>query len=232
MFPDGMKSIYARGKKMSNRVTYILAGGRLSLPFLKEQLDRHSDRTIIAADRGLEACVSLGIEPDFVIGDFDSLDETIREEFLSQEKNVTKLNPIKDDTDTEAALTLAFEKTEGDIIILGGTGTRLDHVLGNIGILGQGFAHGRSVELLDEHNRIRLADGPVTIKKREQYGKYVSLLPLTTEVKGVTLEGFYYPLHEFTLTSYTSIGISNEIVEEEARISFDEGVLVIIESKD
>ena len=117
MFPDGMKSIYARGKKMSNRVTYILAGGQLSLPFLKEQMDRHSDRTIIAADRGLEACVSLGIEPDFVIGDFDSLDETVREEFLSQEKNVTKLNPIKDDTDTEAALTLAFEKTEGDIII-------------------------------------------------------------------------------------------------------------------
>lgn len=50
---------------MSNRVTYILAGGQLSLPFLKEQLNRHSDRTIIAADRGLEACVSLGIEPDF-----------------------------------------------------------------------------------------------------------------------------------------------------------------------
>ena len=117
MFPDGMKSIYARGKKMSNRVTYILAGGQLSLPFLKEQLNRHSDRTIIAADRGLEACVSLGIEPDFVIGDFDSLDKTVREEFLSQEKNVTKLNPIKDDKDTEAALTRAFEKTEGDIII-------------------------------------------------------------------------------------------------------------------
>ena len=50
--------------------------------------------------------------------------------------------------------------------------------------------------------------------------------------KGLTLEGFYYPLHKFTLTSYTSIGISNEIVEEEARISFDEGVLVMIESKD
>ena len=79
---------------------------------------------------------------------------------------------------------------------------------------------------------IRLANGPVTIKKGEQYGKYVSLLPLTTEVKGLTLEGFYYPLHKFTLTSYTSIGISNEIVEEEARISFDEGVLVMIESKD
>ena len=75
--------------RMSNRVTYILAGGQLSLPFLKEQLNRHSDRTIIAADRGLEACVSLGIEPDFVIGDFDSLDKTVREEFLSQEKNVT-----------------------------------------------------------------------------------------------------------------------------------------------
>ena len=84
--PGWYEEYICKGKKMSNRVTYILAGGQLSLPFLKEQLNRHSDRTIIAADRGLEACVSLGIEPDFVIGDFDSLDKTVREEFLSQEK--------------------------------------------------------------------------------------------------------------------------------------------------
>ena len=213
-------------------VTFILAGGNLSPSFLQQQLREHPKHTIIAADRGLEACVSLGIEPDHVIGDFDSLDPKVKASFLAKEKNVTKLNPIKDDTDTEAALALAFEKTEGDILILGGTGTRMDHVLGNIGILGQDFVRGRSVQILDEHNRIRLADGPLTIKKSEQYGKYVSLLPLTTEVRGVTLEGMYYPLHNFTLTSYTSIGISNEIVEEEARISFDEGVLVVIESKD
>ena len=55
MFPDGMKSIYARGKKMSNRVTYIMAGGPLLQPFLKEQLERHSDRTVIAADEEEEA---------------------------------------------------------------------------------------------------------------------------------------------------------------------------------
>lgn len=211
---------------------FILAGGSISLPFLEEQLNIHSDHVIIAADRGLESCVALGIMPDFVIGDFDSLDPKVKERFVSGQECVTELNPVKDDTDTEAALHLAFEKTVGDIFILGGTGTRLDHVLGNISILAQGFCHGRQVWLLDEHNRIRLANASLTIKKKEQYGKYVSLIPFTTEVSGLTLEGMAYPLYEFTLRSDTSIGISNEIREEEARIFFDRGILIVVESKD
>ncbi len=212
--------------------TYIVSGGSLSPDFLKEQLEKTEDAYIIAADRGLEVCMSAGVEPDQVIGDFDSIDQEAKEHFLSEAKNITKLNPIKDDTDTEAALQLAFLHTSGDIVILGGTGTRLDHVLGNIALLGQGFEHNRSVILLDEHNRIRLLKDDFSIKKREQYGKYVSLLPYSTEVKGLTLRGFYYPLTDFTLTGYTSLGISNEISEEEASVTFTEGVLIMVESKD
>lgn len=217
---------------MEQQATFILAGGSMSLPFLEEQFKAYPDHVIIAADRGLESCVALGITPDFVIGDFDSLDPKVKEKFLSYEENVTRLNPVKDDTDTEAALHLAFEKTAGDIFILGGTGTRLDHVLGNISILAQGLARGRRVQLLDEHNRIRVADQPLTIKKKEQFGKYVSLLPLTTEVSGLTLEGMAYPLYQYTLRSDTSIGISNEIRDEEAKISFDQGILIVVESRD
>lgn len=213
-------------------VTFILAGGSISLPFLQEQLELWPDHVVIAADRGLESCMALNIEPDYVIGDFDSLDPRIKEKFLSDQKNVTKLNPVKDDTDTEAALQLAFEKTPGDILILGGTGTRLDHVLGNISVLCQGFAHQRQVMLLDEHNRIRTINGPLTIKKAEQFGKYISLLPLTTEVTGLTLRGMFYPLCGFTLKIGTSIGISNEIVAEEAEILFDSGILIVVESRD
>ena len=213
-------------------ITFILAGGSMSLPFLEEQLKSYPDHVVIAADRGLESCEALGITPDFVIGDFDSLDPKVKERFVAGQERVTELNPIKDDTDTEAALHLAFEKTAGDIFILGGTGTRLDHVLGNISILAQGLCHGRRVLLLDEYNRIRLADAPFSIKKSEQYGKYVSLLPLTTEVSGLTLEGMAYPLHKYTLRSDTSIGISNEILDEEARISFEQGILIVVESRD
>lgn len=129
----------------NEEVTLILAGGNLSLPFLENVIKEHAGATIIAADRGLEACMKLQIEPDYVIGDFDSLDEQVKDAFLADRRNVTKLNPIKDDTDSEAALHLAFEKTKGDIFLLGGTGTRLDHVLGNIAILGQGFVQDRHI---------------------------------------------------------------------------------------
>ena len=217
---------------MEQQVTFILAGGSMSLPFLQDQLKKYPQHVVIAADRGLESCMALGVTPDYVIGDFDSLDPGVKEKFLSDVKNVTRLNPVKDDTDTEAALNLAFEKTTGDILILGGTGSRLDHVLGNISILAQGLERGRRVMLLDEHNRIRVIDGALVLKREEQFGNYVSLLPLTTEVTGVTLEGMKYPLHKYTLRSDTSIGISNEIAAEEARISFDSGILIVVESRD
>ena len=218
----------------NEEVTLILAGGNLSLPFLENVIKEHAGATIIAADRGLEACMKLQIEPDYVIGDFDSLDEQVKDAFLADRRNVTKLNPIKDDTDSEAALHLAFEKTKGDIFLLGGTGTRLDHVLGNIQSLYLALEKGVDCEILDEHNRIRLIQGEYRIKKAEQYGKYVSLIPFTTDVNGVTLEGLKYPVQNqhFTVQGSGGFGVSNEITADEARISLKQGIFIMIESKD
>ena len=58
---------------------------------------------------------------------------------------------------------------------------------------------GVDCEILDEHNRIRLIQGEYRIKKAEQYGKYVSLIPFTTDVNGVTLEGLKYPVQNLSL---------------------------------
>ena len=128
-------------------------------------------------------------------------------------------------------MTLAFEKTEGDIIILGGTGTRLDHVLGNIGILGQDLPMAGLWSFWTSTIGSVWRTARCTIK-RESSMENMSPASADNGSQGGNAGGILLPLHEFTLTSYTSIGISNEIVEEEARISFDEGVLVIIESKD
>ena len=88
--------------------------------------------------------------------------------------------------------------------------------------------------MLDPHNRIRLIDGETVIAKEEQYGNYVSLIPLTTEVTGVTLTGFKYPLrdHTFTSTGSAGLGVSNEILAEEGRIQMKTGVFILIESRD
>ena len=86
--------------------------------------------------------------------------------------------------------------------------------------------------LVDPTNRIRLVDKQLTMQKADQFGTYVSLLPLTTQAEGVTLEGFKYPLKEYCMTSDNSLGVSNEITEETARITVKEGILIMIESKD
>ena len=88
--------------------------------------------------------------------------------------------------------------------------------------------------ILDGHNRIRLIRERWVIKRAEQYGTYFSLIPYTEEVYGVTLKGAKYPLRDyhFTVFGTGSLGVSNEITEEQVEISIKKGILILIESKD
>lgn len=213
-------------------MTYIISGGQLDLEFAKDLLLSEEEKVIIAADSGLDACEKMQITPDYVIGDFDSLSEEGQSLLAKQMGEVIRLNPIKDDTDTEAALHLAFEKTEGPITILGGTGSRLDHVLGNLSILLQGIDKEREIFLWDVCNRIRVVANHCFLKKEEQFGSFVSVFPVQGMARGVDLKGFYYPLEKATLTGDNSLGVSNEIVDEVAEISVEEGKLLVVESRD
>jgi thiamine pyrophosphokinase len=219
--------------------TFIVSGGAVDSDFLAGELKKATKKTIIAADRGLEACLLLAQKgdflPDYVIGDFDSLAADQGKTLQTLQKQgtqVIRLNPIKDDTDTEAALRLAFEKTVGDIYIFGGTGTRLDHVLGNLSILIQGFDRGRSVLLIDPWQRIRMIRGEWRLPRQQQFGKYVSVFPWGGAASGVTLEGFAYPLQDVVLEGTTSLGVSNEITGELGRILVRDGTLLVVESRD
>ena len=220
------------------RDTVIFSGGRTDLVFAAEFMKDQKNAFLIAADRGLEALVSLGLRPNAVIGDFDSASKETIDQVNSFEKEdditVIRLNPVKDDTDTEAAVRFALEnnKEPGDIYILGGTGSRVDHILGNISILGLGKDFGKKIILLDENNRIELLFEGRTILKEEAFGDFVSLIPFGDEVTGLTLKGFKYPLKNGVLKGFNSLGISNEIVSKEAHISFDSGVLIMVQSKD
>ena len=82
------------------------------------------------------------------------------------------------------------------------------------------------------HNRIRMVDKFAELKKTDQFGKYVSLLPFTPEVRGITLKGFAYEVEDFTLVSGIARGVSNELKAETATISCEEGILLVIESRD
>lgn len=211
----------------------IISGGHIDDAFALEWIKENEYDFMIAADSGMNFLHRNNIVPDVIAGDFDSVDGTSLEVFSGMEGvEILRLNPVKDDTDTEFVIREAIRRSATEITILGATGTRLDHVLGNMHLLGIGPEHDVEIQLVDAHNRIRMIRDELVIKKSEQFGEFVSLLPIDGSVTGVTLEGFKYPLKDAVISSFSSLGISNEIVEEYAKIKIENGVLLMIESRD
>ena len=191
------------------------------------------DDYVIYCDCGLRHMDGLGAEPDLIVGDFDSIAPGILETL--QQKHQTKIerhSSIKDETDTELAMRLAMSLGADYIEIYGATGTRMDHVLGNIQLLKMALDQWVHCHIIDENNRISMIRESATIRKDQQYGEYVSLIPFTSCVKGLTLRGMKYPLNRYTLTCGLARGVSNEIVDAVAEIELEEGILLVIESKD
>ena len=217
---------------MYNKIV-IVSGGSMQDEFAKEWIMQYQPDFIIVADSGMEFMRRAKIIPDMIIGDFDSVASETLAFFKSQPGICFKeLNPVKDDTDTEFAIRQALELGAKEITVLGATGTRLDHVMGNVALLGIGLQENVTIQLVDAHNRIRMINKPLHLAKEDQFGDYVSLIPYSGEAKGVTLKGFKYPLDNYTMGSFSSLGISNEIVDEMAEIYVDEGILIVIESRD
>lgn len=190
--------------------TWIVTGGNISKEFLKEQYK--AGEVLIAVDRGLEIVDALGIVPQHILGDFDSVDKEILRKY--EERADVKIHPYipeKDDTDTELAIKLAIQLESMNIIILGGIGSRMDHVLANIHVMTQALGQNIPCMIEDEKNRIRLIDRNIKLKRKEIWGKYISLIPFTEKVTGVTLRGLKYPLEKATLEIGKGIGISNEM---------------------
>lgn len=216
----------------------IVAGGQLTLPFLQSQIQK-KNQTIIAVDRGAVACASIHVRPHIIVGDFDSIDVSMRqsiEDWEQKGSTVLSLNPIKDDTDTEYALGYALDEGAhapfNHITIIGMSGGRIDHLLGNITILGLAIGKQCTVTLLDEYNRIYIAEKSFECKKNEQYGTYVSFFSFGQPVECLSLEGFRYSLLNHTLTGYHNLCLSNEIVADTAKVIFNNGILLVVESKD
>ena len=144
------------------------------------------DDFVICADKGARHLKSLGAEPDIFLGDFDS--------FKGGSGKAEKIEfpPEKDKTDTCLAVDYAISKGYDDILILGALGGRADHSLANIFLLKYMLDKNVRGELYDGKNRVFLTCNSFTVAEK---GAYVSLLPLFSDVEGLTLKGMKYPLN-------------------------------------
>lgn len=211
--------------------TLIVTGGNVNTEFLKKILEENKFETIIAADKGLEALNKIIVMPNYIIGDFDSVNKTTLNQYENKNIEITYLKPEKDFTDTHLAIKLAIEKRAKHITIIGATGTRMDHTLANIHVLNEALQNNVPTEIINENNRIMLINRKAKLIKNTNY-KYVSIIPLTTKITGVTLKGFKYNIENATINLGESIGVSNEQIEQEALIEIKEGIAILIYSKD
>jgi len=213
---------------MHARRTLIYTGGRLgqwALDYIQP-----GDR-LVGADRGAAFLVANGFEPDLSLGDFDSVTEEEMAAIRKGSKETRDCDPIdKDYSDTELALQFAIECGSSEIILLGALGTRFDHSLANVHLLKHALDRQIPALIADQYNTLRLTTDQLVLTRSSR--RYVSLLPLTSAVKGITLEGFQYPLTEATLVHGQSLGVSNVLLASKGTINIREGLLLVIESDD
>lgn len=210
--------------------TLIVTGGKINKSFLKKYLEKEKFDNILAVDKGLEFLDELNILPNYIIGDFDSVNKNILKKYLNKkEVQIHKFESEKDYTDTNLAIKLAIKLKSKEIVILGAIGTRIDHTIANVSILCETLNKNIDTKIIDEYNKIQLINKKLEIKK--EY-RYLSILPLTNKVEGITLKGLKYNLDNYTLEIGSTIGISNEQIETKATIEIEKGILIVIQSKD
>ena len=187
----------------------------------------------IAVDGGLSYCPILNVEPDLLIGDFDSVSDREKEAVAALQQQIPErvicLPAEKDDTDMLAALKYGLELGYRDFRIYAGTGGRLDHTLANIQCLLYLKNHGACGYLVDGTGMILVLQNESVSFRKELEG-YLSLFSLGKEARGVTISGMKYPLKDAVITNDFPMGISNEFVGEESIISVEDGELVCMVS--
>ena len=145
---------------------------------------------VICADRGMAHATRLGIEPDLIVGDFDSGSSEDLAYYKAKNIPIEIFNPVKDETDTELAIKRAVEKGATSITVYGGIGSRLDHSLANVHLLYPLLELGIKGRLMNPNNTVYLVNKQIVLEGEE--GDLVSLIPFAGNVKGVATQNLGY----------------------------------------
>ena len=213
---------------MERKKAFIYTGGTVFCEFVTEKPE--AGDLIIAADAGYLTAQKMGITPDVLLGDFD----TLGVENIPDGIECLRVPAEKNDTDTQLAVSTAIERGAKEIVIVGGLSGRLDHTLSTLAILEDLWERKNDriyATLTDGKNRVRFLRNSGTILPRSQY-RYFSLIAADELVKGITLEGCKYPLKNGRISRRHQWAVSNEITGNCTLIEISRGGVWVIESMD
>lgn len=207
----------------------IFANGILNYPeLLKAQL-RPSDR-IFCADGGTRHALLLGLTPDVIVGDLDSLPPEIVSQMEAIGVSIHNYPSDKDKTDLELTLEMAVAAQPEEIIVVSALGGRLDQMLGNILLLAQPKYASIRLSLLDGPQQATVLRGHQSITVKGQPGDTLSLIPLSATVDGVTISGVVWPLSKATITFSSTWTMSNRMKDRQATVKIGQGTALVIHS--
>jgi thiamine pyrophosphokinase len=206
----------------------IVAGS----PYVDPEIIRKQKAdVVIGVDGGAYQLVKHGVKFDIALGDFDSIGTHQFVEIINHCANVMKFDAKKDKTDTELAIDEAIKLGAKEIYLYGATGRRIDHFLGTLNLFKPLVEKDVKLFIVDRHNRISVLKPGKHIIEKDKY-QYLSFFSYESVVKNLTLKGFKYELNEHQLENRNSLCVSNEITHREGIVTFDEGLLLVVESHD
>ena len=199
----------------------------------KNSVENTNFEYVICADGGLEKAEKLGVVPSVILGDFDSVDVSVLEKYKLMDIEIKKFPAEKDYTDMELSIEHAIEKGFKDLVLVGASGgSRLDHATANIMLLEKYFNIGIKIEIIDNNNKICIISDNTDLFIEQKKNCFVSIVPITEIINGLTLEGFKYPLDNVDVKRGSTLCVSNEIIKDKGRILLRKGTALLFVSQD
>jgi len=204
---------------MNKGICYIICASK---DIGEMHFDKQPDDYIISADAGFEYMKKFNLEPDMVLGDFDSLG------WIPKHDNLVLHKVEKDDTDSVLAVCEGLERGYDRFVIYGGLGgERFDHSIANIQLINMiAERGGRGYLVYNDTHMTVIKDTSITFDKNEK--GIFSVFCIGDEASGVTISGAKYNVEDYTLTNTNPTGASNEFLGKQCVVSVEKGNLLIV----
>lgn len=183
------------------------------------------DDFLVAVDGGLRHLLQLGLTPQLIVGDLDSVNPGDLDLCMQWGVEILRFPSEKDATDLELALLDALQRGFNEIVITCAFGDRLDHTLGNLALLAMPELEGKRVLISQGTTTIYFVNDHIDLQTFP--GALISLLPWGGTAQGVTTMGLQYALTDATLYPWKSRGISNVATSNQVSVSVKTGQLFL-----